>query len=153
MAIGIRGFAGIIGVAALMVIGVACGNGAEPTSLNEEAPTQAPPTVGGKTTGVQPGPAASPSSSGPPLRVTFDGVEYAAVEWRAAINMDDMEVVGTGTRNNPDGDTGVEVYRPKAGATTDVYIFYPATTVKDREPGGLPPSPARPAQWVRWTAG
>ncbi|MCH8893058.1 MAG: hypothetical protein IIB32_06120 [Chloroflexi bacterium] len=49
MAIGIRGFAAIIAVAALMVIGVACGNGAEPTSLNEEAPTQAPPTVGGKT--------------------------------------------------------------------------------------------------------
>jgi len=49
MAIGIRGFAAMIAVAALMVIGVACGNGAEPTSLNEEAPTQAPPTVGGKT--------------------------------------------------------------------------------------------------------
>ena len=49
MAIGIRGFAAIIAVAALMVIGVACGNGAEPTSLNEEAPTQTPPTVGGKT--------------------------------------------------------------------------------------------------------
>ena len=49
MAIGIRGFAAIIAVAALMVIGVACGNGAEPTALNEEAPTQAPPTVGGKT--------------------------------------------------------------------------------------------------------
>ena len=48
MAIGIRGFAAIIAVAALMVIGVACGNGAEPTSLNGEAPTQAPPTVGGK---------------------------------------------------------------------------------------------------------
>ena len=49
MAIGIRGFAAIIAVAALMVIGLACGNGAEPTSLNEEAPTQAPPTVGGET--------------------------------------------------------------------------------------------------------
>ncbi len=49
MAIGIRGFAAIIAVAALMVIGVACGNGAEPTSLSDEALTQAPPTVGGKT--------------------------------------------------------------------------------------------------------
>ena len=46
MAIGIRGLAAIIAVAALMVIGLACGNGAEPTSLNEEAPTQAPPPVG-----------------------------------------------------------------------------------------------------------
>ena len=48
MAIGIRGFGAIIAVAPLMVIGVACGNGAESTSLNGEAPTQAPPTVGGK---------------------------------------------------------------------------------------------------------
>ena len=183
MAIGIRGFAAIIAVAALMVIGVACGNGAEPTSLNEEAPTQAPPTVpqfaGGESLppapGVQPAPAVmsmpapasmSPAAvmSGPPLRVTFDGVEYAAVEWLSAastngpivccgtpINMDDMEVVGTGTRNNPDGDTSVELYRPKVGATTDVYTFHPAIPLKDREPGGLPPSPAQPAQWVRWT--
>ena len=45
----LKGFAAILGVAALMVTGVACGNGSEPTSLNEEAPTQAPPTVGGKT--------------------------------------------------------------------------------------------------------
>ena len=67
--------------------------------------------------------------------------------------MDDMEVVGTGTRNNPDGDASVsvEVYRPKAGATTDVYIFHPATTVEDRKPDGPPPSPAQPATWTRWT--
>ena len=173
MAIGIRGFAAIIAVAALMVIGVACGNGAEPTSLNEEAPTQAPPTVGGITPGVQPVPASmgtpapsmSPAagSTSEPLLLTFDGVEYTAVEWLSAaspngpivccgtpINMDDMEVVGTGTRNT-DADTSVEVYRPKAGATTDVYIFHPATTVENRKPGGPPPSPARLAQWVRWT--
>ena len=307
MAIGIRGFAAIIGVAALMVIGVACGNGAEPTSLNEEVPTQAPPTVGGTTPtdanppttpivshggpvtdyvslvdsmraagatvdpagpevfldyfapqgqlltvngegisayefgsaeeadagaegvsasgssivttyadgtglatmvswvvpphfykagklivlyvgcdsdvidvlqetmgpqfaggagvgvhgvsvvghgrcpdqvppapGVQPVPAISSGI----LRLTFDGVEYAAVEWLGAaspngpvvccgtpINMDDMEVVGTGTRNT-DGDASVEVYRPKAGATTDVYTFHPA------------PSDT----WTRWIA-
>ena len=322
MAIGIRGFAAIIAVAALMVIGVACGNGAEPTSLSDEVPTPAPPTVGGTTPteanpptapivshggsvkdyvslvdslraagatvvpagtesasvfapqgqvltvngeGVQAiefgsaeeadagaegvsasgssivttfadgtgkssmitwvesphfykagklivlyvrcdsdvidvlqetmgpqfaggagvgvhgvsvvghgrcpeGVPSAPASMSMPaaissgiLRLTFDGVEYAAVEWLGAaspngpvvccgtpINMDDMEVVGTGTRNT-DADTSVEVYRPKAGATTDVYIFHPATTVEKREPGGLPPSPARPAQWVRWT--
>ena len=305
MAIGIRGFAAIIAVAALMVIGVACGNGAEPTSLNDEVPTPAPPTVGGTTPteanppttpidshggpvkdyvslvdnlraagatvdpagtasgrtfapqgqlltvngegisayefgsaeeadagaegvsasgssivttfadgtgiatmvtwvesphfykagklivlyvgcdsdvidvlqetmgpqfaggagvgvhgvsvvghgrcpeGVQP----VPAISGGILRLTFDGVEYGPIVLGIPINMDDMEVVGTGTRNNPDGDAsvGVEVYRPKAGATTDVYIFHPATTVEDREPGGPPPAPARPATWTRWT--
>ena len=45
MAIGIRGFAAIIALAALMVIGVACGNGAEPTSPSDEVPTPAPPIV------------------------------------------------------------------------------------------------------------
>ena len=126
--------------------------------------------------GIQPAPAIS---SPPPVRLTFDGVEYAGVERLGAaspngpivccgtpINMDDMEVVGTGTRNNPDGDghwtievrdpdgtlVTDEVYRPKAGATTDVYTFHPATTVEVREPGGLPPSPAQPATWwTRWT--
>jgi poly(3-hydroxybutyrate) depolymerase len=49
MAIGIRGFAAIIAVAALMVIGVACGTGAEPASPSDEVPTPALPTVGGKT--------------------------------------------------------------------------------------------------------
>ena len=291
MAIGMRGFAGIIGVAALMVIGVACGNGAEPTSVGGTTPTESdPPTAlivfhggpvkdyvnlvdslravgatvdpagtrsgspfapqtqlltvngedisayefgsaeeadagaegvsasgssivttfadgtgkstmvtwvesphfykagklivlyvgcdsdvidvlqetmgpqfaGGAGVGVHGVSVAghgrcpdqvlpAPAISSGPLRLTFDGVEYAAVEWLgAAINMDDMEVVGTGTRNT-DGDASVEVYRPKAGATTDVYIFHPATTVEDREPGGPPPSPARPATWTRWT--
>ena len=99
--------------------------------------------------GVQPVPAISSGI----LRLTFDGVEYAAVEWLGAaspngpivccgtpINMDDMEVVGTGTRNNPDGDASVEVYRPEAGATTDVYT---------KELGG---TDTGPAAWFRWTA-
>ena len=99
--------------------------------------------------GVQPVPAISSGI----LRLTFDGVEYGPIVLGIPINMDDMEVVGTGTRNNSDGDASVsvEVYRPKAGATTDVYIFHPATTVEDREPGGPPPAPARPATWTRWT--
>ena len=339
MAIGIRGFAAMIAVAALMVIGVACGNGAEPTSLSDEVPTPAPPTVGGTTptslsdeapTQAPPAPAAvshggsvkdyvslvdnlraagatvvpagtepadqlfapqaddlisgptqvltvngedinayefasaeeadagaegvsasgssivvtyadgtgtsinvtwvesphfykagklivlyvgcdsdvidvlqetmgpqfaggagvgvhgvsvvghgrcpssptaepAPGAMGmvaPDLRLTFEGVEYTE-DWivgalsptgvcvhynplpagtllaqvtecmNPIINMDDMEVVGTGTDHNPDGDASVEVYRLKAGATTDVYTFEPAQT---------------PVTWSRWTA-
>ena len=85
--------------------------------------------------GVQPVPAISSGI----LRLTFDGVEYAVVGWPAAINMDDMEVVGTGTRNT-DGDASVEVYRPKAGATTDVYT---------KESSG---TDTWPATWFRWIA-
>ena len=62
-----------------------------------------------------------------------------------------MEVIGTGTNHNPDGDAGVEVYRPKAGATTDVYTFHPTQTV---EASGEPRGTATgPATWTRWTAG
>ena len=91
-------------------------------------------------------PAPAPAVTGmiaPNLRLTFEGVEYTGVEVLSAasppgpvvccgtpINMDDMEVVGTGTNHNPDGDASVEVYRPKAGATTDVYTFHPAQTVE-----------------------
>ena len=102
-----------------------------------------------------PAPSMSPAvgSSTGPLWLTFDGVEDAGDENLGAaspngpivccgtpINMDDMEVVGTGTRNNPDGDASVsvEVYRPKAGATTDVYT---------KELGG---TDTGPATWFRW---
>jgi hypothetical protein len=98
----------------------------------------------------------------PDLRLTFEGVEYTGVEVLSAasptgpvmccgtpINMDDMEVVGTGTNHNPDGDASVEVYRPKAGATTDVYTFHPAQTFEaSGEPGG---TATGPATWTRWT--
>ena len=64
---------------------------------------------------------------GPDLRLTFDGVEYAVLvtPGAASPNMDDMEVVGTGIQHNPDGDATVQLYRPKANGTTDVYTFHP----------------------------
>ena len=111
-------------------------------------------------------PAPAPAVTGmivPDLRLTLEGVEYTGVEILSAasptgpvvccgtpINMDDMEVVGTGTNHNPDGDASVEVYRPKAGATTDVYTFHPAQTVETSgAPGG---TASGPATWTRWTA-
>ena len=51
-----QGLAAILGVAVLMAVVAACGNGAEPTSLSHEVPTPAPPTVGGTT----------PTESNPP---------------------------------------------------------------------------------------
>ncbi len=57
----------------------------------------------------------------------------------------------------------VEVYRPKAGATTDVYTFHPAQTVElSREgaaywdyeftPEAKYGTDTGPATWSRWTA-
>ena len=111
-------------------------------------------------------PAPAPAVMGmiaPDLRLTFETVEYSGVEILSAasptgpvmccgtpINMDEMKVVGTGTNHNPDGDASVEVYRPKTGATTDLYTFHPAQTV---EASGVPGGTATgPATWTRWTA-
>ena len=99
----------------------------------------------------------------PNLRLAFDEVEYTGVEILGAaspngpivccgtpINMDDMEVAGAGANHTPAGDASVTVYRPKAGATTDVYTFDPAQAVEvSEEPGG---TDTGPATWVRWAA-
>ena len=133
-------------MAALMVLALACGNGAEPTSPNDEAPTLAP--------GVQPAPPAM-GMIAPNLRLTIDGVEYTVVEILSAdspaINLADMEVVGTGTLHDPDA--AVSVYRSRADGTTDVYTFQPAQTPSKVE--GAPPedeAETTPATWTRWTA-
>ena len=148
-----------------MVIGLACGAGEPPASADFDAPPAA--NLSG-TSVAPPAYAAVPAPAvmgmiAPNLRLTFEGVEYTGVEVLTAasptgpvmccgtpINMDDMEVVGTGTNHNPDGDASVEVYRPKAGATTHVYTFHPAQTAEvSGEPGG---TATGPATWTRWTA-
>ena len=106
----------------------------------------------------------------PNLRLMFKGMEYTGVEILGAaspmisgnditgpivccgtpINSDDMEVAGSGTRHNPDGEDIVYVYRPKASVTTDVHTFTPAQTFQVTEE----PDEAdnTPATWIRWTA-
>ena len=102
----------------------------------------------------------------PDLRLTVLGVEYTGVEILGAastngpivccgtpINMDDMEVVGTGIQHNPDSDATVQVYRPKADGTTDMYTFHGSQTFSKVE--GAPPedeTDTTPATWTRWAA-
>ena len=120
---------------------------------------------------VPPAPAAEPAPAvmgmmAPDLRLTVSGVEYTGVEILGAaspngpivccgtpINMDDMEVVGAGIQHNPDSDATVQVYRPKADGTTDVYTFQGSQTLSKVE--GAPPedeTDTTPATWTRWTA-
>ena len=139
----IKGLAAILGVAVVMAVAAACGNEAEPTPV--------PPAIG---------------SMVPNLELTFEGVAYTGVEVLGAaslngpvvccgtpIKMDDMELLGTGSWYNGVDHTA-QIYRPKAGGTTDVYTFHPAQTVRGVE--GAPPEDetnTTPATWTRWTAG
>ena len=102
----------------------------------------------------------------PDLRLTFNEVEYTGGEvlgaanpdgsivcCRTPIDMDDMELVGNGVWQKPDGDASVEVYRPKDGGTTDVYTFHPSQTLSEVE--DTPPedeTDTSPATWTRWAA-
>jgi hypothetical protein len=56
-----------------------------------------------------------------------------------------MTVVGTATRHNPDGDTEIQVYRPKAGESAEVYTFHGLS----EEGSG---HETAPATWTRWAA-
>ena len=108
----------------------------EPPAVNLSGTSVTPPAVMGMIA--------------PDLRLTFEGVEYTGVEVLSAtsptgpvmccgtpINMDDMEVVGTGTNHTSDGKAGVQVYRPKAGS--------------DDPRVHLPPGPNRPSvRGARW---
>ena len=42
-----KALAAILGAVVLLAVVAACGSAAEPTSIRDEAPTSAPPTVGG----------------------------------------------------------------------------------------------------------
>ena len=136
----IKGPLAVFGVAMLMVVVSACGNETEP-----------------------------PAGMGviaPDLRLTFDEVEHTGVEVLGAANpdgsivccgtpidMDDMELVGTGAWHQSDGDKTVQIYRPKVGGTADVYTFHPTPTRSNVE--GAPPedeADTTPATWTRWTA-
>ena len=132
--------------------------------LSTEAPTtQRAPSA--PAPGIQPAPPVM-GMMAPNLRLTFDGVEYTGVEILGAaspngpivccgtpIDMDDMEVVGTGAQHNPDDDATLQVYRPKTNGTTDVYTFHPEQT-RSKVDGAPPEDEAdtTPATWTRWTA-
>ncbi len=163
-----KGLAAILGATVLMMLALACEIVVElaPTSdgalTGVATSTAAPPPAAAEATAVPSPTPASPAapapavtgSIAPNLRLTFAGVEYSGVEILGAsgptgpivccgtpIEMDDMEGIGTGAEHNPDGDTTVQIYRTKAGGTTDVYTFHAAQTLG-----------TTPATWTRWTA-
>ncbi len=137
----------------ITVIGIKGVDGLAEVRLSTETPT---------TPELQPG-AAGTGMIVPNLWLTFDGVEYNAVEILGVptsdgpivccgtpISFDDVVGVGGATQHNPDGDSLVDVFRLKDGTTTDLYTFHPAETAQGSgDPGGIE---AVPATWTRWTA-
>ncbi len=70
--------------------------------------------------------------------VSPDGTGAAILCCGAPVNMDDMEVVGSGAQHSLVGGATIQVYRPRLANNSDVYTF---------NSGGAD----GPAIWTRWT--
>ena len=98
-----KGLVAIRGVAVLMVVVAACGNGAEPTSLSDDVPTLAPPTKGG-TTPTESSPTTTPN-------VSHDGPVKDHVSL-----VDNLRAAGATV--DPAGTVSVDYFAPKGQVLT-----------------------------------
>ena len=132
-----KGLAAIFGAAVLMAIVAACGNGAEPTSLSDEVPTQALSTAGGT----------GPTDSNPPITPT-------KMEIRQTLDVSEgSEVIVTGFLfADKDGNTRLcsgilESFPPQCGNDRIALLGFDASSVPNSK---TPQSPSE-IQTVRWT--
>lgn len=150
------------GIAALAMVAMGCSS--EDGDVSPADPGQQVDPVSSVGDGGPPGqagPAVMGSPPAPDQRLTFDAVLYTAVGIHGAtsssggaspivccgatIGIDDMTVVGTATRHNPDGDSEIQVYRPKAGEGAEVYTLH-GLNEDGSEEGTAPET------WTRWAA-
>jgi hypothetical protein len=152
----------ILGLGALLIALVACGNDGEATSLSGESTAPEPAIIGSSNTATNPqiSPIQAPTGvpSGSPLApveiLEFDGAEYSVNDvWVVnpdgsrilvgpGINYDvpKLEVVGASYE-------GQEVYRAVSGDANAVYTFTAVRTIVNPEDGNVHDSPAK---WRSW---
>ena len=147
----IKGLGIGLGMAAMMVVGLACGGG------ETQGPAQ-----------DQPGPSGSPGENTPPVmsggaplvRLTYEGAIYhsdplSTVE-AANLNEDDLELVGVTTESNrlaPGSGESLDIYRLKNNEDGYVYTLEPASTYQDEgEDGQTITTITVEASWLRWSA-
>ncbi len=171
----IKGFALGLGVATLIVVGVACsgGNDEPPGSADFDAPPaqdRLTPSgsAGENTPNLTHGSPPPPASSGSPLRgspepsLKFGAVNYVhsgSAERPSGegtvfvidgieINLDVLEMVGTTHEGNAAGiHDGLVVYRLKDGWTNDMYTFRPGEDHLNPEDGQIFTGQD---SWTRW---
>ena len=175
----IKGFALRLGVAMLIVAGLACGAEEQQDPTEAGAASDVPQahhrpapsgSAGENTPNLTHGSPPPPASSGSPLRgspepsLKFDDVNYVhsgSAERPSGegtvfvidgieINLDVLEMVGTTYEGNAAGiHDGLVVYRLKDGGTNDVYTFRPGEDHLNPEDGQI--FKGRDV-WIRWTA-
>ena len=149
----IKGLALGLGVATLIVAGLACG------AEEKQNPTEVGPTSDTPQAQDRPGPSGSPTVDTPPVTgggtppasLTYEGVVYYGNPLgreAAEFNEDDLELVGSTTDSNvlAPGDS-LDVYMLK-GDTDHAYSFEPGWSFQNEDGRTITIEP----EWVRWTA-
>ncbi len=145
----------IIGLAVLIVVGLACG------AEEKQDPANAGPASDAQQAHGQPGPSGSPGENtspvvpaGAPLaNLTYEGaVHYADSLGRddPKFNEDDLELVGVSESNRlvPGSAAGWDIYKLKGGEEGYIYTFEPGQSFLNEDGRTIMTEP----KWVLWIA-
>ena len=155
----------IIGLAVLIVVGLACG------AEKKQDPANAGPASDAQQAQGHPGPSGSPAENtstlvpaGAPLvSLTYEGTVYyqdpLSTDAAANLKEDDLELVGVTTESNllaPGGGESLDIYRLKNDENGYVYTLEPEheQSVQDEGEDGHTitiTTTTIEAEWVRWT--
>ena len=143
----------LVGLAVLMVVGLACG------AEEKQDPANAGPASDAQQAEVQPGPSGSPGENtspvvpagAPPANLTYEGAVYYGDSFGRddpKFNEDDFELVGVSVSNPlvPGSATGWDIYRLKGGEEGYVYTFEPGQSFLNEDGRTITIEP----EWVRW---
>ncbi len=143
----------IIGLAVLIVVGLACG------AEEKQDPANAGPESDAQQVQGQPGPSGSPEENtspvvpaGAPLaNLTYEGAVYygdSRGSDNPKFNEDDLELVGVSESNHlvPGSAAGWDIYRLKGGEEGYVYTFEPGQSFLNEDGRTITIEP----EWVRW---
>ena len=153
----IKGLALGVGVATLIVVGLACGAGEKQNPAGAEPVSDAPQAQD------QPGPSGSPGANtspaipgGAPLvELTYEGAVYymaaLSTDEAANLNENDLELVGATTESNllaPGSGKSLDIYKLNDREEGYVYTLQPGQSHVNPEDGQIFEFPA---VWMRWT--
>ena len=156
----IKGLALGLGVATLIVVGLACGAEEKQDPAEVEPVSDAPQAQG------QPGPSGLPGANTstviprgtPRVNLTYEGAVYyltaLSTDDAANLNEKDLELIGATTESNllaPGSGKSLEIYKLKGGEEGYVYTLQPGGSFRN-EDGHTITTILTEAEWLRWSA-
>ena len=151
-----RGLTLSLGLAALTMVGLACGAGETQDPADAGPASDSPQAQGQPRPSGSAGEITSPIILGgaPLVSLTYEGAVYyqAPLGKEAAnLNEDDLDLVGATTESNklaPGGGESLKIYKLKDGEERYVYTVEPGRSFQNEDGNTI----TIEAEWIRWTA-